>query len=1033
MDNYVVTHLHSMLSNATTNIDSVTSFEAYVDKAKELGMKAIAFTEHGNILSWKNKKDYCEKNGIKYIHAVEAYLTANNDLTTEKVRDNYHVCLYALNYQGFLELNKLISNAGNRKTNHFYFTPRIYFDEFLRISDNIAVTSACLGGVLNRGTEELKKKFLQYFVSHDNRCFLEIQHHNVKDQIEYNQYLYKLSQQYKLKLITGTDTHSLDQLAAEGREKLQKAKKIFFDNEVGWDLTFKNYKELVSAYEEQKSLPMDVVLAAIDNTNKLADMVEEYDIDSSPKYPVLYNNPDDVFEQKIQQGFQDRNIPKEKLDIYKQRASDEVKVFKKTGSINYMLFMKDLVDYAHQNNMWQGYGRGSVNGSIVAYLLGITDMDSIKYKLNFFRFMNPDRISLADIDTDWSNEDRDKIKEYLFNLKGLYASEIITFNTIALKGAIRDIGRALNMSLEEVGAICSAVYINDQKQFTIDDEWRKKYPELFKYVDIVNGVVVSVGSHPSGVLVSPIPIDTNVGTCMLSTNDHPVSQLNMKELDHLNFVKFDILGLDNIDVINRTCKLANIERKNPDNTDFEDKKVWNSIRDNTTTIFQWESSLGQHYLKQLFSDQTIKKLKAQNINTSYIELLAFGNGAIRPSGESFRDKAARGIINDNGLSELNTFLSDTLGYLLYQEQIMMFLVKFCGYSMSESDSVRRAIGKKLGTEDLIPEIEKRFIDTSTKQYHLSNKKAEEIVKPFIQVILNASSYGFSLNHSLPYSMIGYVCGWLREYYPLEYLTSCLNVFQDKEEKTQNIIEYCKTKGIQIKPIKFRYSKSDYFYDKKTNCIYKGIASIKYCNDNISEELYNLRNQCFNTFTDFLVYATENLRINSRQLDILIKLNFFSEFGKNKKLSMLYQQFIDGKNKYKKTYCEKTKVKRIAELKEIESKIPDEIIPMKLQLLFEQEILGSPVSTYLVHKGQGWVMELDTKYSPKLKIYGLINSVVMEAKIDKKTFKKKPLTKGCIVQILKYRVKPKMRKTENGFETVPNTKEFWLTDYEIIGY
>ena len=205
-NNYTLTHLHDMTSNCVTTIDSCTTYEQYIDRAKELDMKSIAFTNHGGLFEYIKRMQYCKEKDIKYIHAVEAYITENRE---EKIRDNLHVCLYALNYAGFLELNKLMSKAWNRNDNHFYFVPRIFMDEFLNISDNIAISSACLAGVLSRGSDKGKEEFLQYFIQHKDRCFLEIQHHDVKEQIEYNKRLFELSKQNNLKLITGTDTHSL--------------------------------------------------------------------------------------------------------------------------------------------------------------------------------------------------------------------------------------------------------------------------------------------------------------------------------------------------------------------------------------------------------------------------------------------------------------------------------------------------------------------------------------------------------------------------------------------------------------------------------------------------------------------------------------------------------------------------------------------------------------------------------------------------------------------------------------------------------
>lgn len=1020
-NNYTVLHLHTMLSNGTTNIDSITNFTDYISLAKSYGMTGIAFTEHGNVFEWVKKKTTCEKEGLKYIHAVECYIT---ETLNTKIRDNYHTCLYARNFNGIKELNKLISKAYTREDGHFYYVPRITIDEFVNISDNIIVSSACLGGVLASGSDGIKTKYLDYFIRNKNRCFLEIQHHMDSQQIAYNQYLYKLHKQYDIPLITGTDTHALNDAHIKGRVILQKSKNIHFENEDNWDLTFKSYDELVQCYKNQNSLPLDAVLEAIENTNVLSNAIENFDLDKSNKYPRLWDNPKKTFKEKILEGYKLRQIDKkENKQVYSDRIIEEFKIYDQVDSIDYMLFMKDVVDYAHSNGMQQGEGRGSVNGSLIAYLLGITNINSIKYNLNFFRFMNPSRISLCDIDTDWSNEDRDKIKEYLFNYKGIYASEIITFNTIALKGAIKDASRALGIPLSTADEITKN--IDD----TNVNSYRSKYPELFQYVDLLQGVIVSIGTHPSGVLISPLPIDEHIGLCTVKDCEHPVSMLNMKELDSLNYVKFDILGLDNVDIINRTCKLANIERVSPDNLDFDDMNVWKSIKDNTVSIFQWESDMAQDYIKKLFSEQTLSRIKEKNSNMSLLDLFSFGNGAIRPSGTSFRTDASEGIFKDNGLKELNDFLAPTMGYCCYQETIMMFLVNFCGYSMAESDSVRRAIGKKLGTEDLLPEIEERFIKTVGLKYNIPKEKAEKIVKPFIQVILDASSYGFSLNHSQPYSIIGYECGWLRYYYPLEFITSALNVYGDKMDKIARITQYAKDINIKVLPPKFRYSKADYMCNKETNSIYKGISSIKYLNSQVADQLYELKDKQYSSFVTLLHDIKQNTDANFKQLKILTTLNYFSEFGKNKKLLILIDEYE--KKLKNKNLKEETKEKRLQELVELESTLENKGLGIKEQIQAEKEYYGYEVTTVPnMPKNLYIITEIDTKYTPKLRAYNISSGNIETWKCKKNNIKKNLFVEFSVLKIVKL-VEKNKRKKVNDEWIQTDEKELELVEWEVI--
>lgn len=1037
MPNHVIYHLHS---DSGSLLDSATKFEMYLDKAVEYGMKAIGFSEHGNVMHWIKKKQECEKRGLKYIHGMEAYVTES---LNEKIRDNYHMIFIAKNWEGVKELNKMSSKGFAKEDGHFYYDARFTLDEVFNTSDNIMITTSCLGGLLWKGRHkpELIKKFLSFAHDNKHRVFLEIQYHNHPEQIAHNQWLYRLSLQHGFKLISGTDTHSLNEDYAMARRILMQAKGIQFQDEDTFDLTFKSYDEVVKMYEVQGAISKSAYLEAIEFTNEMADMVEDFQLDTTPKYPKLYENAEEVFKEKINIGFKERGIndfPKEKRQIYINRIKEEFDTYKKVGAIDYMLLQEKIINWAHQNGIYQGYGRGSVNGSLIAYLLKITEMDSIKHKLNFFRFLNPERISLADIDVDWPPSRRQEVIDYVASIPNIYFSEIITFNTVALKGAIREVGRALKMDLDVVDTIAKSVYKDENKKDVIDEIYREKYPELFKYVDLLIGVNVSVGSHPSGFVVSPIPLDEYIGTFYTSESKYPVSQVNMKELDSCNFVKLDILGLDNIEIINETCKLADIERLTPDNVDVNDEKVWNSIKDSGLGIFQWESASGQEYLKRLFAPETIKKIKEINSEISLIELFSIGNAAIRPSGESYRDNLANGIFKDHGHNALNESLKNTLGYLVSQEQIMKFLVEFCGFSMAESDSVRRGLAKKEGTENFLPEIKNRFIKTMQEKYGESKEKANEIIEPFLQVILDAQHYGFSDNHSMPYSFIGYICGYLRYYYPLEFLTVMLNINKDNIEKTAKIVEYAATRGIKILPIQFRKSRANYSFSKEENAIYKGIESIKYLNQKIADELYELKNKQYDYFVELLADIENYTSVDSRQLQTLIKLNFFKDFGENNELLRIYKEFSEGKNRYKKGLKDGTKEKRLELLREKETEIKNSDINKKLpiidQILFEKEVLGySEVKKPDLKNDYYCVLEIDTKYSPKITLYNLKTGDEMIVKISKNDFYSngKLFDVGTLIKNVKIKYKNKMKPDENGNWIESDVKEPWLIGCNIV--
>lgn len=552
MNNYVAYHVHTMLSNAVTNIDSVTKYKQYVDIAKECGMKALAFSEHGNIFEWVHKKEAIEAAGLKYIHAIEAYITERIPCDgEEKIRDNYHCILIARNWDGVKALNRIQEVSFNRNDGHYYYAPRITLEELYSLGDNVIITTACTASILCKGTDSAKESYIKFLKENKDRCFLEVQHHNTEKQYTYNQYLSKLSRDIGVRLIAGTDTHCLNKEHEMGRIALQHGKGVFFDDEVGWDLTWKTYDQLVDAYKTQDALSREEYIEAINNTNVMADMIEPFELDRSFKYAKIYKDGESVLRQKlfapeaiksiVDEGFTEQEVT--------ERLEQEVETFKALNATDFILLEEHIVNWEHSHDMWQGPARGSAASSLALYALGVTEVNPLKYGFYFWRFMDKSKYSLADVDMDNGAEDRDKLKFWMLNdhldLPNVKTCEIITFNTIALKGAIRDIGRGLNMPLDEVDKIAKAVHevsVDEEKIVTIDDSWRKQYPELFKYVDIVIGTIVSIGSHPSGVVVSDLDISSEFGLCYLKDDPYPVSCINMKELDSLNFTKQDALG-----------------------------------------------------------------------------------------------------------------------------------------------------------------------------------------------------------------------------------------------------------------------------------------------------------------------------------------------------------------------------------------------------------------------------------------------------------------------------------------------------------
>ena len=919
-NNYTVLHLHSMDSNPKSGltIDSVTPFQDYILKAKECGMTALAFTEHGSVLHNVAKKQMCEKNGIKYIHGQEFYVTEKID-KDNLVRDNYHLIMLARNKDGVREINRLSSIANNRDDGHYYYTPRIELSDVINTSNNILILTACCAGILCRGTSGAKEKFLTFIINNKDRCWLEIQPHRFDLQIQYNQYLLNIAKEYGVKMVATSDVHAASQDHLMGREIMQKSKKIIFHDEDECDLIWHNYDGMVCAFRKQNSVPEQVYLDAINETNIIADLIEDYKLDYSNKYPRRENSEQE-FQKRIDDGIKEHGLDKlpNYESEYKPRIKEELDTYKHNDAIDFMLLDSDYKNWMREHDMYYGPSRGSVSGSLIAWLIHSTDVDSIKYELNFSRFMNPERQSLADVDTDIYADDRYKVREYFFNRPDVYCCNILTFNTIKMRGAIKDVARAFEIPVGEAQSICNTVYEDENGNECVPEDIRNKYRELFFYVDIVIGTIVSLGRHAAGIVVSPTDISYNFGTLTIDADPRPVSQIDMHEIDSLNYVKMDLLGLNAVGLINKACKLAGIQNLTPDMVDFSDENIIKSISEDTTMIFQFESGFASDSLKKTFSKETLAKIKAKNKNISYLDIMAMVSGAIRPAGESYRDALFNGEYHDNGEKALNDFLAPTLGYLVYQEQIIDFLHDFCGFTMGQADIIRRGFAKKTGTERYIPIIKDGgymedihgnkddryipgYIKTAQEKYGMTQERAEKSIEYFLRVIEDASSYLFSKNHSVPYSMIGLYIGYLRYYYPLQLLTAALNVYKANEAKMREIKAYVKSKGIEIKPIRFGKSRADYFMDVNDNCIYNDIESIKECNAKSAEELYELSKNHYDNFIDLLFDIKEKTTLNKNQLDILIKLGFFNDFGDINTILFIVDKFdqLYGKKSIKK--------------------------------------------------------------------------------------------------------------------------------------
>lgn len=889
---YIMYHCHTELSL----LDSCTKYQDYIDLAVKNGSKALSISEHGKPLNWTEKWNACRQAGLRYIHSVEIYLTESLE---EKVRDNYHTVLMAKNMAGVLELNQLVSKSCDKE--HFYYTNRLTFDEFLNISDNIITTSACLASPLHRLPDE-HPKYLELANKYD---FLEVQPHSLPEQIDFNKRLAKLAKELGKPLIAGTDTHSSSKYKAECRSVLMSAKHKSYGDEDNCDLSYKTYDELVEMFRKQGALSEEDYMSAIENTNLLYDMTEEIDLDTSIKYPILYGTRENdsqkftetvyrMLDEKLEAGV----IPKYQEEAFRTAIEEELRVFRKLNMDGFMLSMSELISWCKQQGMAIGTARGSVGGSRVAYVTDIIDLNPETWHTVFSRFCNEDRVEIGDIDIDCVESDRPAIFNHIVERFGKdKTARVASFGTMQAKGVIDDVGRHLAIQWDKQHNNGDNPFINtlyDNGGGKVENPWslpniariknefesnpektKKKYPELFYYFDGLIDTKISQSVHPAGMVISPITLDDNFG--VFDKEGDNCLMLDMENIhDFTGLAKYDFLILKTVQVIRDTCRYLNQPYPKTHEIDWDDQNVWADMIRNPSGIFQFEGA---------FAFESLKKFTPKSIFD-----MSIVTACIRPSGSSYRDVLLARQIHHNPSEMIDELLKDNLGYLIYQEDTIKFLQQICGLSGSEADNIRRAIGRKQKDrlDKAMPSILEGYCSKSPQPREIAEQEAKE----FLQIIEDSASYQFGYNHSVAYCLLGYLCAHYRYYHPIEFITSFLNNAAN-EDDIRSGTDYANRVGITITMPKWGLSKSEYFFDKEKNIIAKGITSIKYMNSHIADELYSIaHSKQHKRFIDVLMDIDQYSSLNSRQLDILIKIDFFSEFGNQRELLRIVELFVE---------------------------------------------------------------------------------------------------------------------------------------------
>lgn len=1112
LEPFVHLHTHTDLSNSNM-FESITSVSDYVEQAKMWSMPAICITNHGSVGSWLSNKLAVEEAGLKYIHGIEAYVTDdNNDMGEDdkyisRTRDNFHLVLIAKNWEGVKEINRLSSNSYNREDNHFYHNPRIFFDELVETSKNVIILTGCLGSALNQhrlNNIKQLKKWESFLIENKDRVYLEVQPHLDNEQGEYNAYLIDLANKHNMKIVATNDVHNLNMEYSDIAKAIKNSKGIKFDTDDNFYTDFKSRDAMKKMFVEQGVLSETQIEDALNNTIEIVNRVENFEVDTSIRYPHIFrkneqmvgqtnvstmrsepfDNSLDLFRHLIALGYRERGLdklPKEEQEKYKKQVNHELDTYITTDSIDYMLLEYSLKKEAREKvidpnkSIKYGYGRGSVGGSLIAYLLYVTEVDPVANDLVFERFMSPDRVGVPDIDTDWFSQDREKIVDYLIDREDLNCAVIMTKGSYATKGAIKAIGKTLGYDAQEMNSLSKEYTDHDD---TITADMKDRYPDIFDKIEKVEGTVSNYGRHAGGVLVSSENIKEIIGLQTLGSDNRWITQLDMDEIEFLNLIKLDVLGLDNIGLINGTIEMAGLPyiTTESDMVDMEDDNVWNSIAEDNTGIFQFESDRAGKILSDIISPENVKLVRETTPDVSRLEMMSLANASQRPSGLSYIEAVTNGEFKDNGHKALNEFLSDTQGFLVYQEQNSEFLVRFAGFKKSEADTVRKGIAKKRPEimDKIVPTIEPNFIKTMVEEYGDTEEHAREIAKDFIQVFMDSVDYGFNKSHSIAYSQMGYISGWLRYYYPLEFIATALEIWQKKDKEVE-FIKYAEKHDISINPPKFRKSKGGYFVDKENNAIFQGTGHIKGNNAQTAESLYQLKDRDYPTFTDLVIDVIENsnityennnfsiqdfykkydedevkaidkewkkdelvlsyekypLGINKTKMHGLIKLNFFEEFGKPKKLVQVYDYVLKNYKPNNKTFSNKHK--KYHECLEFEDSLENEDFSIVEQCEHELELTGRvSIQSDTIPPKYAFVTEVDErKTRTTATVYSISKGASTQIKVGSRVYKQAKFKEGDLIELQDMQVKAKRVQQDGQWIASPTEKELWVKQLKFI--
>ena len=1013
-------HKHDVYGNIRA-LDTITKPIDYIKRAKELdGDKAIFFsTNHGyqgNIFEYYN---LCKENNVKLIGGVEAYYVPNR---LEKDKSNYHLVIIAKNKRGFKQINKIMSEAN---LTGYYYKPRIDDELLFSLNPNdILITSACVTSRLRNeeGAEKWIIKMKDYF---GDNFYLEVQNHNVEIQKTYNKRILEYADKYNIQIIHANDSHYIYPSDSKYRDLFLKAKGIVYEEESNFILDYPDYKTIVERYKVQGILSDKQIKQALDNT-LIFDNFEGIEFDTEIKMPCISNNPSKELGEIIENEFKKElnNIDINRKEEYIKAINEEWKVISDTNMYEYFLVNHKMIKLAIEKygGVITKSSRGSCPSFYINKLLGFTSLDRLDTPVTLYpsRFMSTTRIlqskSLPDIDTNVAVQ-----QPFIDASKELLGDDgcqwMLSFKPLQESSAFRLYCKSIGMNISEYNEVAKELSL-----YKDDPQWNKIIEESKHFV----GVIESVSQSPCSTLLLNQPISEEIG--LLKAGDVIVCNIDGINCDRYKYLKNDILAVSVWDIINETCKLANISVPSTSELNLLlDDKVWNIYEKGLTcTINQADSK---------FATDLVKKYKPKSI----AEMSAFV-ASIRPGFASLLDNFIERKPYTTGVIELDDLLKDSYHYLMYQESIMKYLI-WLGIEESETYTIIKKIAKKKFKEKELINLKEKL-----KNGWANIVGREEGFEETWQVVEDASRYSFNASHSLSYAYDSLYGAYLKSHYPLEYYTVVMNSYSDDSERTARLTNEMKYFNIKLKNPKFRYSKGEYFFDRKTNSIYKGISSIKFISKNAGSILYDLKDNHYDTFCDLLVDIGN--KINSKNIQILIKLNFFSEFGTIPKLLKIYELYTNlygkiqiSKDKYPKLnnifskFAIKETEKRftfnntLPILKGIEKHLKNKENDVIQLILDYFEYTGACDIKNNSYGNNSIVIDINTKYAPKITLYSIKKGMTKEVKIYKKNYIN-PLKTGDVISIqdAEYRYK---KKKEGDKWVNTNEKELIVNAYKIL--